>query len=108
MTPYERPTEELRQVEHGYKEWNRKVIQYLKVQRKWLVQDGEPRLEPYGYWCRENEVKVYPPAVITVEPGKPFPMITGSCGGGGGAGIMGSEWVAKLKEEWRDLPVVSL
>lgn len=61
---YERATDELRQVKHliarslvytGPEGPRYRDAYDTTVQRKWLVQDGEQREEPYWYRCREDD-----------------------------------------------------
>lgn len=102
MTPYERPTEELRQVRHTALLFAGDSYAFFTVQRKWLVQDGELREEQYWYRCDEDEAKVYPPAMAMVSAARPEDIVVV------GRNVIPPTWVVKLKEEWRDLPIVSL
>lgn len=79
MTPYEQPTDELRQVQHRSMLWNGDWYTFFVVQRKWMVQDG---------------------SIVDAQhtPGASFLPDHHN---------IGAERYTKLREEWRDIPIVS-
>lgn len=106
-TPYERPTDELRQVQHRSLLWDGDWYTFFVVQRKWLVQYGEPREVPYYQYLASDEAEwPLPSAVCTVT--LPMSGIWTALGGCTSSTVSQSltKSVVKLKEEWRDLPVV--
>lgn len=82
-TPYERPTDELRQVQHRSLLWSGDWYTFFVVQRKWLVQDGEP-------YESEYPVNMFLGPRMHVQ-----------------VGHQPSLWV-ETKEEWRNLPIVEV
>lgn len=119
MITYERQTDDLRQVKKPITQhltftttegWVRQIDGYeTTVQRKWLIQDGEPFDAPYWQQLAPNEAE-WPlssgPCTITLTDEQQALMKQGVIVTSNVAWQATSKSVVKLKEEWRDLPIV--
>lgn len=114
MKPYETPMDDLRQVMHEhlepvevrpamgkcsahYENVSRRWV--ASIQRKWRVQDGEPREEHYYYQPGANEAWL--PDLPAVVEGSMSCLASTSL-----TFVPSKGRVVRLRDEWRDLPII--